>query len=792
VVFRQRESMSMTFARAGNEIIYPRVWFNAFHPDVVYVTEFGPVLPPLGTDNSSLVLYAWHRKMSAADTARLFTEPVFERLSFFDRWSASKRVLLEEGEIVGFPLDDIFARIERHGCFMRTPAHPSLVVAAEIARELARRAGLPVLLSTPESYIDDPMLHMAIWPVYPEIAQRLGLPGAYAFRLAEPPTASPTLVDLDEFIERSFDAFAETPPAALACARLENPAYRDLESLAAGERKRSRNGKRADPAPVQARPREGSPYADLPAERFWRRAIERVPPCDVDPVGTPPFGIDRHVRIATAGSCFAQNMSHALVRRGYNYFVAEPAPEHMSAHEARQAGFGVFSTRCGNVYTARQLLQLFDRAYGTLAPNDAAWARADGRYVDPFRPQIEPNGYATVDEVIASRDRHLQAVRTMFERLDVLIFTLGLTEAWRAIADGAVFPLAPGVTAGRMDATRYQFVNFTAAEVRDDLDAFLERLSAVNPRARVVLTVSPQPPIATYEPRHVLVSATYTKAALRVAADEIARARPGVWYFPGYELVASAFNRGAYYERDLRTVTAEGVEHVMRLFLAHCAADGARPPAGAEALMLEENRANADVVCDEEEIALAGAGVPQAANGLTASARDWSDDGDFRAFHHLLDSVEANGAPPATVMEALDPAAMRGPLQASLPAAMRAGTIATVACSVTNLAGIALASMGKHPIYVCYRWFDAAGNPAEVGRALHTALPAVLQPGATVTLAMRIAAPQFEGRYRLRAALLQSEVAWFDDVDPRNGVEAAVEVSAKTVAFASASNDAPR
>jgi hypothetical protein len=47
---------------------------------------------------------------------------------------------------------------------------------------------------------------------------------------------------------------------------------------------------------------------------------------------------------------------------------------------------------------------------------------------------------------------------------------------------------------------------------------------------------------------------------------------------------------------------------------------------------------------------------------------------------------------------------------------------------------------------------------------------------------MRIAAPQYEGRYRLRVVLLQSEIAWFDDVDPANGVDATIEVSAKTAA----------
>lgn len=753
VVFRQREDLAMTFARPPrNEHLYPRIWFNAFHPDVAYLAGAGSASEaPLGAENSSLVLYGWHRGMSAADTARLFREPVYERLGFFDCWNPAKQALLEEGDVVGFPLEAIFARVERQGCFMRTPAHPGLIVAAEIARELARRAALPIFMDTPEAFIEDPMLQKVVWPVYPEIAQRFGLAGTYAFKTPQPPSARPELLDLDEFIARTFAAYRAAPADTLQCKRLEHPAYRDLESIAASERKRPRA-----PAP-------DSPYANLPAERFWRRAIEHVPARDVDPVGTPPFRIDRHDRVATAGSCFAQHMSRVLERHGYNYFVAEPAPDHLSASAARGAGYGVFSTRSGNVYTARQLLQLFDRAYGTLLPSDAAWLRPDGRYADPFRPLVEPDGFATVDELIGSRDRHLAAVRTMFERLDVLVFTLGLTEAWRATADGAVFPLAPGVAAGRMDASRYEFVNFTAADVTADLAAFLARLNGVNPGARVVLTVSPVPLIATYEPRHVLVSTTYSKAALRVAADEIERAHASVWYFPSYELVAGSFNRGAYYERDVRTVTDAGVEHVMRLFLARCAADDVRPPSDMEASMLEENRANADIVCDEEAIA----------------PSQWPEYGWFREFRNTMILPAVPVAPPPTGMEALEPSAMRGPVEAALPREMRAGTIVTVACTVSNDGPAPFESAGKHPVFVCYRWYDAAGDPTEVGRALHTPLPEALAPGTNVTLSMRIAAPQVAGRYRLRLALLQSEVAWFDDVDPSNGIDAVVDVAAK-------------
>ena len=41
------------------------------------------------------------------------------------------------------------------------------------------------------------------------------------------------------------------------------------------------------------------------------------------------------------------------------------------------------------------------------------------------------------NEVRLARADHLAAVRSMFEQLEVFLFTLGLTEAWCAAEDGA-------------------------------------------------------------------------------------------------------------------------------------------------------------------------------------------------------------------------------------------------------------------------------------------------------------------------------------------------------------------
>ena len=304
-----------------------------------------------------------------------------------------------------------------------------------------------------------------------------------------------------------------------------------------------------------------NPYKNLPDPAFWKRAVATPAPQDVDPVSPPPFRITQGDSIATAGSCFAQHISRTLQAKGYNYLVSEAG--------ATDRNFGVFSARFGNIYTTRQLLQLFQRAYGLFDPQDKAWRRPDGRFVCPFRPLVEPDGYATPDSVTQDLDRHLAAVRDMFETCSLFVFTLGLTEGWCAKADGAVFPLAPGVAAQPEAPEDYEFHNFTVQENIGDLTEFIAHLRTVNPEVRLIFTVSPVPLIATYEPRHVLVSTIYSKSVLRVAAEEITRSSPGAAYFPSFEIITGHHTHYGYFAEDLRNVTNAGVDRAMTLFSRH-------------------------------------------------------------------------------------------------------------------------------------------------------------------------------------------------------------------------------
>jgi len=348
-----------------------------------------------------------------------------------------------------------------------------------------------------------------------------------------------------------------------------------------------------------------NPYSTLPDHRFWRKAVTALPPFALDPIVETPFKIAATDRVATAGSCFAQEIAHRLQQSGYHYYLAEQPPEDMSEKEARRRNYSMYSCRYGNLYTTTQLLQLIRRAYGAYKPDLDAWTREDGRFVDPFRPRIEPDGYATVDEMHADRERHFAAVRKMIETMDVFVFTFGLTECWRHTSDGAVLQLAPGVAGGDYDADAYEFWNMSVGEVVRDFLASVDLIHARNPNVRMVLSVSPVSIIATGEDRHVLVSNSASKAILRAAADEVTRARKNIAYFPSYDLVTASPNAARFYTDDTRKINAFGVDRTMQIFFDHFTQAAGAAKSGVDAVTLDvaaEAKLNARVVCDEEAI----------------------------------------------------------------------------------------------------------------------------------------------------------------------------------------------
>lgn len=341
------------------------------------------------------------------------------------------------------------------------------------------------------------------------------------------------------------------------------------------------------------------PYSDLPPQAFWRSGVSQKDALDFSDLYRPRFAITRESAIAAAGSCFAQHIARQFKTRHFAFLDVEPPPPQLPREQWAAFGYDLYSARYGNVYSPRQLLQLFQRAYGEFKPRETVW-RTGGRYYDPFRPSIEPSGFESEDELRAAGDFHLAGLRDICERTALFVFTFGLTESWINTDDGAVYPSCPGVIAGSFDDRKYRFHNFTFGETLADMEAFIAFVTARNPVVRFLFTVSPVPLTATASGQHVLTASIHSKSVLRAVCGELYNKYDAVDYFPSYEIVAAHPTRAAFYNANLRTVSGRGVDHVMSVFFgAHGLSEASAPSPKSE----PDDSFNAeddDIVCDDE------------------------------------------------------------------------------------------------------------------------------------------------------------------------------------------------
>jgi hypothetical protein len=315
-----------------------------------------------------------------------------------------------------------------------------------------------------------------------------------------------------------------------------------------------------------------SPYSGLDATRFWRSGVAETNPLIAEGLYRKRFDITPEDRITTAGSCFAQHIATNFRARGFTVLDKETAPRRIGLDLPRSYGYGIYSARYANIYTVRQLLQLFREATAKTPWPVLVWGKA-GRFYDALRPGVEPRGLASPEEVIAHRAAHLSRVRQLFTQTQVFVFTMGLTEAWIDTEADRVLPTCPGTIAGTFDARVHKFKNFNYEEILKDYRAFHAELAAFNPGVRHLVTVSPVPLTATAADMHVLVATTYSKSVLRAVAGQLYAEFQDLDYFPSYEIIAAHPSRGFFFEGNLRSVSPAGVEVVMRSFFAeHTAA----------------------------------------------------------------------------------------------------------------------------------------------------------------------------------------------------------------------------
>lgn len=577
---RNRKQIFDAIKDHPNLITLPSLFFDGFTPDDEIRVSLSAKGPNILL--SRIAVGAFRNGLSLEEALQLYSPGFCHAMDYHKVIDRAKRNLIAM-LAPDFPnAEQLYAKWYGKGVFFHTSNHPKLFVVEDVLRGVLQSQTEIVLPPNLSAMCPDPLQQYAISPQFnhPAATNNLSDPNHIRKR-------GKSVVTCGDFLQECYDTLGKHKDTIV----YDEGANQQFDAAL----KQWRAYEKPD--------RVVNPYRSKPDRAYWARTVSRPAREDVKPVGQTRQLISKNTRVATAGSCFAQHVARAMVANGLNYYVAEPAPDGMEETTAKQHTYGLFSARYGNIYSSKQLLQLIQRAYGKFQPVETAW-EVKGGHVDPFRPNIGET-FTSPGAVEKSRQQHLARVREMFEKLDVFVFTMGLTEGWVDLRDGAAFPVAPAAVSSKIDPALYGFTNSGYGTVRDEMEAFLDFLGRINPKANVILTVSPVPLVATYTESDVLSATTYSKSVLRAVAGDLASAYDNVCYFPSYEIITGNHARGEYFEEDLRSVRQIGVDHVMGVFkerLVITNGDTPHPETGDTDTKEPDADfvSQAEIVCDEE------------------------------------------------------------------------------------------------------------------------------------------------------------------------------------------------
>lgn len=266
--------------------------------------------------------------------------------------------------------------------------------------------------------------------------------------------------------------------------------------------------------------------------------------------------ISKGTRITAFGSCFAANISKWLGQRNYRVSIDDP-----DAQEAY-----VVSTGEGmvNSFVIRQQFEW-------------AW---EGR-------EFEEDLWRGYDKTVYGYDESIrQQTKTLFDNTDVFILTFGLSEVWYDAETENVFWRT--VPKEHYDPERHLFRVSSVEENRENIEAIYQLIRKHRPDAKIIVTLSPVPLIATFRDNSCITSNSVSKSILRVAIDDVVRKHKDdgvLHYWPSYELVTDVFRSPL--KEDRRHISRNVLDYIMTQFEhSWCVNDGGELPSLLEAWVL--------------------------------------------------------------------------------------------------------------------------------------------------------------------------------------------------------------
>lgn len=232
--------------------------------------------------------------------------------------------------------------------------------------------------------------------------------------------------------------------------------------------------------------------------------------------------------VFTIGSCFARNVENALEDKGFQVLT--------KALKLPAGELPYDNSQLLNEYNMHTMLQ---RVRSITGEFEYTAAKSVEEVYDGQLDLFLHRGAAPVSaERLAQRRQEIDALYRSLRQADFVVLTLGLVEAWYDNAFGCFLNRAPSQDFVNKHPQRFKFCRLDYEGVVSALDETCRRITSLGAE-NIILTVSPVPIEASFMPSDVVVANSYSKAVLRVAAEEVINRHSNVDYFPSFEIVTS-------------------------------------------------------------------------------------------------------------------------------------------------------------------------------------------------------------------------------------------------------------
>jgi hypothetical protein len=226
--------------------------------------------------------------------------------------------------------------------------------------------------------------------------------------------------------------------------------------------------------------------------------------------------------------------------------------EHMAAR-FRQYKFNVLDNPNGILFNPVSIARALDRALDgrayeptELFEHDGIWANWDfhSRWSDP-----------SMEVACRQMNEQVQETKSFLSSAEWLLITLGSAWVFEHPNSGIV------ANCHKMPATNFNRRLLRSEEIVSAMQPVLNRIQTLNPRLRLILTVSPV--------RHLrdgFVENNRSKASLITAVHDLADLLPGSCYFPAYELIIDDLRDHRFYAEDLVHPNYQATAYVWEKF----------------------------------------------------------------------------------------------------------------------------------------------------------------------------------------------------------------------------------